>query len=83
MYGYEYLGNLGCLVIIFFIDCCYIILIIVFYLYCGGSFKGFVGIGKIEIVKDFGKFFGMYVIVVNCFEGLDYKFMGKMFFGLV
>lgn len=59
------------------------ILIIVFYFYCGGSFKGFVGIGKIEIVKDFGKVLGNYVIVVNCFEGFDYKFMGCMYSGLV
>jgi len=33
-------------------------------------------------VKDLGKSLGMYVIVVNCSEGLDYKSMGRMFSGL-
>ena len=33
-------------------------------------------------MKDLGKGLGMYVIVVNCSEGLDYKSMGRMFSGL-
>jgi len=38
-------------------------------------------IGKTETTKDLGKNLGMYVIVINCSEGLDYKSMGKMFSG--
>ena len=33
-------------------------------------------------MKDLGKAMGMYVIVINCSEGLDYKSMGRMFSGL-
>lgn len=33
-------------------------------------------------MKDLGKALGMYVIVVNCSEGLDYKSMGRMYSGL-
>lgn len=56
-YGYEYFGCLWWLVIILLIDRCYLILIGVFNFYFNGVFVGLVGIGKIEIVKDFVKVF--------------------------
>lgn len=54
-YGYEYFGCFLRFVIILLIDWCYLILIGVFNFYLNGVFLGFVGIGKIEIVKDFVK----------------------------
>lgn len=47
----------------------------------GGSPRGPAGTGKTETVKDLGKALAMYVIIMNCSGGFDYKSMGRMFSG--
>lgn len=46
-------------------------------MYLGGVLVGFVGIGKIEIVKDLVKVLGLLCVVINCGEGMDYKVCEK------
>lgn len=67
----------------FYLIRCYIILIQFFYLIMSGVLVGFVGIGKIEIIKDLGRVLGIMVYVFNCFEQMDYKFVGNIYKGLV
>lgn len=82
-YGNEYMGVTSRLVITPLTDRCWLTITGALHIKLGASPKGPAGTGKTESTKDLAKGLGVFCLVFNCSEQIEYRVMTRIFSGVV
>jgi dynein heavy chain len=82
-YGNEYIGPTTRLVITPLTDKCWITITGAMHIKLGAAPSGPAGTGKTESTKDLAKALGIFCVVHNCSEQIDFRMMSQIFSGVV
>ena len=82
-YGNEYMGVTSRLVITPLTDRCWLTITGALHIKLGASPKGPAGTGKTESTKDLAKGLGVFCLVFNCSDQIEYRVMTRIFSGVV